>query len=182
MLRGAEHLADGAHVPLPERELGAELGPPLRGQPVVLRPAVVLREAPLGGEPAAALQPVEGGVERAFFDQELLAAPLPDPGGDGIAVARAPGERLEDQEVEGALEKVERGGGGSHNDLMGKVPRSHKMSMGSRIPRRHPSPRSAVTGSTASARRAGSHDATSATHPTTSAVTPSVSGSVADTW
>ena len=85
----------------------AELFPSGGRELVVLGFAVVLREAPLGLEPAALFHAVEGGVERALFDLQSLVGGLANPRGGGVAVARSPLQRFEDEEVEGALEEVE---------------------------------------------------------------------------
>src|SRR4051794_7685057 len=56
---------------------------------------------------------MEGGVEGAFLDPEVVVGGVADPSCDGVAVHRTPGEGLEDQEVERSLEEievVERGG------------------------------------------------------------------------
>src|SRR5919112_3248477 len=57
-----EHPGDGLGQPLPLRGLRHELLPPVGRQAVVLRAAVVLGRAPLGGNPAAALEALEGRV------------------------------------------------------------------------------------------------------------------------
>src|SRR5205823_4033345 len=86
------------------RERGAALG----GDLVVLGPAIVAREAPGRFEQLALLEPVKGRVERAFLDAEHVAGHVLDPTRDVVAVRRAPGEGLEDEEVERSLEEVER--------------------------------------------------------------------------
>jgi hypothetical protein len=50
---------------------------------------------------------MERGVEGAVLDVEVVLGGGPDPAGDGVAVPGAPGEGLEDQDVEGALEEIE---------------------------------------------------------------------------
>ena len=64
----------------------------------------------VSGEPALR-EPVQRPVERGVFDHELLARRLPDPRGHCVAVARAPTQRLEDDEVERALEQLDAGEG-----------------------------------------------------------------------
>ena len=59
-------------------------------------------------------------VERSLTDVEHVIGELLDPPRDGIAVRGPPGERLEHQQVEGALEQVERRTGHL----------SHRLSMG----------------------------------------------------
>ena len=52
---------------------------------------------------------MERDVEGAVFDENRPVARVLDPPGDGVAVARSPGQCLEDEGVEGALEEVEIG-------------------------------------------------------------------------
>ena len=104
---GLKNLEDGAGVFGPDGGLRAELFPALRGELVVLGFAIVLGKPPFGLEQSAFLHAVERGVERALLDLESLVGGLADPRRDGVAVARTPGEGLEDEEVERALEEVE---------------------------------------------------------------------------
>ena len=99
-------LADGAGVPLPQSDFGLELGAPGAAQLIVLRPAIVLGIAPLGGEESVFLEAVEGGVEGPFFDEEVAVGDGLDPFGDGVAVAGAPGECFEDEDIERASEEA----------------------------------------------------------------------------
>src|SRR4051812_13208594 len=55
---------------------------------VELRASVVVRRTPLGLDPSAPLEPVEGGVERSLRDLECGARHLMDPLGDGPPVLR----------------------------------------------------------------------------------------------
>ena len=75
---------------------------------VVPRPSIVVARAPLGGEPAAAFHALEGLIERAVVDAERAVRAVLEPGGDGVAVHRAPAQCFEDEEVEGALEERQR--------------------------------------------------------------------------
>src|SRR5262249_30051660 len=76
------------------------------GQGVELGPPPGLVGAPPGRDPAALLDAVQRRVERALLDAEQLARVLPDALDDAVAVERPGRERLEDEEVEGALEEV----------------------------------------------------------------------------
>jgi len=106
---------------VPGRGLGAELRATLGRQLVELGFAVVLAAAPLALDPAALLEAVQGGVERAFTYGENVICELLDPSGDGVSVRGSPRERLEDEEVERALQEVE----------IGRARHaSHRMSMG----------------------------------------------------
>ena len=81
---------------------------PAAGDGVVLRLAVVVGGAPLGGDPTALLEADERGVDGALVEEDFVAADLFDAAGDAVAVERAHGgEGLQDHEVEGALEEIE---------------------------------------------------------------------------
>src|SRR6185503_20724524 len=62
--------------------------------------------APVGDDPAASLHPIEGGVERAFLELQPVVGDLLEPGGDRESMPGTPRERLEDEEIEGAVEHV----------------------------------------------------------------------------
>ena len=100
-------MAGGAARPL--RRLVLEL--PLAGarERVEPRAARVLRGAPLGVEPAGALQPLERGEQRPGVDLEDAARDLLDAPRDAEAVHRLQAQRLEDEQVERALDDVGRG-------------------------------------------------------------------------
>src|SRR4051812_1154616 len=66
-------LEDREHRARVRRELarlGDELPPAGRGELVVLRLSIVLRESPLGLVPSALFESVEGDVERAVLDDD----------------------------------------------------------------------------------------------------------------
>ena len=86
--------------------LDLELFPAGARERVELRAARVLRLAPLGVEPARALQPLERGEERAGIDLEHAARDLLDAPRDAEAVHRLEAERLEDEHVERALDDI----------------------------------------------------------------------------
>src|SRR5437762_529440 len=66
-------------MPVPERRLGAETRAARTGEAVELRATVVVRHAPLASDPAAALQAVERGIERALFEEEKRRRGALDP-------------------------------------------------------------------------------------------------------
>lgn len=105
---GFEDFEDGLGVLSPLGGFGAELIAAGLGELVVLGSPVVFGEPPLGLDEAFAFESVECLVERGVFDGEDVVGALADPSGDGVAVHGVPGEGLEDQDVEGALEQVHR--------------------------------------------------------------------------
>src|SRR5918995_3574817 len=97
--------ADHAGDALPVLGFRLELLHATRGDGVELRPAVVLRRAPGGRNPALLLQPQKRGVDGAFVEPEDLATYLLDPPGDAEPVHRS--ERmqgLQDHQVQRALQ------------------------------------------------------------------------------
>ncbi len=104
---GGEHHRCGLRVSLPTRETRGEMFSPAGGQLVVFRAPVRVRDAPFAVEPSLLLHPVERGVERAFFDLKSRLGDLLDPAQDREPVHRAPGQGLQDEEVEGTADEVE---------------------------------------------------------------------------
>ncbi len=75
---------------------------------VVLRLAIVVGGAPLGGDPATLLQAHKRGVNGPLVEQDLVAADLLNAARDAVAMLRADGgEGFEDHDVEGSLEQIE---------------------------------------------------------------------------
>src|SRR5204863_5160239 len=83
-----------------------QLPPALRGEAVVLGVAACFGLAEGRLQPARLLHAVQGGKERPGFDVERAARHLFDAPGDAEAMALAEGERLEDEEVESALQQL----------------------------------------------------------------------------
>lgn len=102
-LEGIGH-CEGDLCPLPG--LGSKLAMAGFGEAVELRAAVVLRFAPVGGEPACFFHAMECGEEGAGFDAEGSVGDLLDAPRDAEAVEFAGADGLEDKEIEGALEEV----------------------------------------------------------------------------
>src|SRR6185503_3422650 len=71
-----------------------------------LRSAVVVGESPLRNNRLAALEAMECLVERRIDDHQLALGSLFDPFSDRVAVFGAPGERLENQNVECAVQEI----------------------------------------------------------------------------
>src|SRR5215510_1330955 len=100
-----ENLRDGGAEFPPGVGFRLELGAAFRGELVVLRTPVVVGRAPARLDPAAPLEPVERRVERSLLDLQRGAGDLMEPLGDRPAVLRLERDRLENEEVEGALRK-----------------------------------------------------------------------------
>src|SRR5262249_40643559 len=75
------------------------------GERVVLRPPIVLGGLPFRGEPTRFLEAMEGRGQRAGLDHEGAARDLFDAARDAEAVPLAGRERLQDQQVERALQQ-----------------------------------------------------------------------------
>src|SRR5688572_20030933 len=74
---------------------------------VVLGAVVLVRDAPLRLDEPLPFEPMESLVERRVLDGELTGATLRDPLRDSVAVHRRPGERAQDQDIDGALEQAQ---------------------------------------------------------------------------
>jgi len=107
LLGGPKRREDRLGVPRPRGGSGDELSSAGGRQRVVLGSSVGVRQPPFAGDPFLLFEPMEGMVERAFLDLERSAGDILDPSSDGVPVSWPPGERLEDEHVEGAFEEVE---------------------------------------------------------------------------
>src|SRR5206468_8801130 len=97
---------DGGRPAAPVSRLDLELLAAGAREAVVLRSARILRRTPLSVEPPRALEPVEGGEQRAWIDLKHVACDLLDPARNPEAVQRLQAQRLEDEHVERALNDV----------------------------------------------------------------------------
>ena len=79
------------------------------GEEVELGAAIVLRNAFFGRDPAAFDEAMEGRIERALLDLEHVLGLALDSFGDGMAVGGAGRERAQDEQIEGALQKLDAG-------------------------------------------------------------------------
>src|SRR5690349_7173433 len=104
--RGAQHLEDGVGEARPGIVRRDELFLPGRRQAVELRSPIMLADAPLRRDESPLLQLVERGIERALFHLQDVARAVLDPARDAVAMARRPGERFEDHQVERALQEI----------------------------------------------------------------------------
>jgi hypothetical protein len=66
----------------------------------------MLAGTPVGADPALPQHPLEGGIERALLDPEHVAGELIDPLADAPTVHRLEGQRLQDQQLEGAGKQI----------------------------------------------------------------------------
>src|SRR5262249_42599679 len=85
-----------------------ELLAPEGGEGARARPPVVRGDAPLAGNPAPLFQALERGKESAVLDEQLMIRGVLDGMADRLAVPRAEDRRAEDQQVQRALQQVER--------------------------------------------------------------------------
>ena len=101
------------------------------GERVVLGPPVVLGRVPGRLEPAGFFEPMQGRKQRAGLRREGAAGQLRDAGRHAEPVQLAGAERLEDQEIEGALQEIAREADVfiSSSDT-GVCARSYRMSIG----------------------------------------------------
>jgi hypothetical protein len=100
-------LRDRGGEPFPQRGFLLELFLPGLCKGVVLRAAVLLGHAPLRLDPPLIFEALQRRVERPLLDQQDVARQLTDTARDRPAVQRFEGQRLEDQQVERALDEVD---------------------------------------------------------------------------
>ena len=97
---------DRAGELLPPRALGGEPRPSLGGEAVHPNAPIVLGRSPLGADGLLTEQALEGGIERPRLDLEHVAGLRANELGEAVAVAWAPAERLEHDEIERALQQL----------------------------------------------------------------------------
>src|SRR4029079_11442317 len=101
-----ENECHGCREALPFVDFLAERTTPELCEAVVARAPVVLAGLPLALDPAAVLESLQGGIERALIDVESSVRDLLDAESDAPSVHGLEGERLEDEEVDTAAECV----------------------------------------------------------------------------
>jgi len=83
-----------------------ELFPARRRQPVIFRPPVVVRYAPLCREKSANFQPMQRRIQGAFFDTQDLVATLMEVFRDVVAVHLSVGQSFQDEHVECVAQQI----------------------------------------------------------------------------
>ena len=106
LLSGVQDAVDGEDDPVELVALVRQLRPAGRGQRVEARAPVVLGRAPGGLDPAVQQQPLQGRIQRALAHLQHVVGDGLQVVGDAVAVLRPGGEGLQDQQVEGAREKL----------------------------------------------------------------------------
>src|SRR5437762_5888219 len=106
--RRSDDQRDRRGEPLPRCGFLLELFPSGFRQRVELRASLVFGDAPLRGDPTLVLETLERGIERSLLDQQHVVGELSNPPRDGPPVQRLEHERLEDEQIERALDEVDR--------------------------------------------------------------------------
>src|SRR5262249_43095403 len=94
--------------PLPTRALLGQLPAAGGRESVDLDALLVARDLPLGRHRPLPLETVEGGIQRSGVHPQRVARAGADRLRDPVAVLRSPRQRLEDEQVEGSLEQLDR--------------------------------------------------------------------------
>src|SRR5690242_4353937 len=106
-LRWIEHAGDGVRNLRPARAFGRQLFLALGREPVNPDALLIVRNLPIRGDPFLPLQPMKRGVERAGVHLKDVSRVSANRLADAIAVLRAPAKRLQDEQVERALEQLD---------------------------------------------------------------------------
>src|SRR5580765_2829442 len=105
-LRQFHDASDRVLHPVPVTRFDDELLPSQGRQPVIFRPPPELRHFPLGFDPAAMLEPVQGRVQRTLVDLEHVLGNVLDSLGDRPTMERIPLQRAEDQQIQRSGEQI----------------------------------------------------------------------------
>src|SRR6266446_592808 len=100
-----ENPSDGGREPPPARTLFDKLFSPSLGQGIEPGFPVICRSAPASGNPPLRLQPLEGGIESAMFDQQRIFRRLLNCPRDTLPVLRAEYQGAQDEQVQRALQQ-----------------------------------------------------------------------------
>src|SRR5215467_1446968 len=101
-----DHQIDRSRQPAPVFGFLFELRPPRRRQRIKLRLPSRFRLFPLGLDPPALFEAVQGRIERSLLYLQHFAGNLLDPLGDRPAVLRLQGNGLQDQQVQSPLHQI----------------------------------------------------------------------------
>jgi hypothetical protein len=93
-----------AYQPVPATCVFDELFAASRRQAVIPRLAVVLRSPPEGRDPTSVFEPVQRRVKRAVLDLQNFFRAVLDDVGNCVAVRRAQNQRLQNEQVQCALQ------------------------------------------------------------------------------
>src|SRR5262249_2214498 len=107
LLCGLQYSCDRPLQLLPTRQLLRQLLLASRRQPVILRALVVVRSLPLGRNPFLLFKAVQRRIQGAGVHLQDLARARADSHADAVAVLGSPLQRLQDQQVERALQKLD---------------------------------------------------------------------------
>lgn len=107
-LRRLEGLEHGLGEPGEFSDFGFQLSSAFGSELVEAGPPIVFGDTPIRLDPGAVFEPIQGGVERAFFDLERFAGAFLDPAHDTVSMQRLASEGAEDEKVEGTAEEFER--------------------------------------------------------------------------
>src|SRR4051812_23675894 len=106
-LRRPHHQRDRGREPLPRCGFLFELLTPGASQRVVLRAALLLGDAPLRADPPLMLEPLQRRIQGPLLHQQDVVGELPDARGDRPPVHRLEGQRLENEQIQRALDEVD---------------------------------------------------------------------------
>jgi hypothetical protein len=104
--RFAKNEANGARHPAPAAGSRAEFLSSLSGNPVKLGPAIVLANAPFGGNHPAIFEAVKGRVQGTLFDVEGVLGAVLDDSRNGVSMRWSHHQRAQDKHVQSALQDV----------------------------------------------------------------------------
>src|SRR5687768_17255470 len=105
---GAEELLHCQHEPAPTFGLSTKSSATERGEAVILRATVVVRDLPVAVDPLLLLEALECRVERALIDFKHAVAQLLNALSDPPSMHRCEGKGAEDEQIDGAPEGLGR--------------------------------------------------------------------------
>ena len=91
---------------MPALEFPVQLFPAFPGEDIEFRGAAQIGIFPLGADPALLFEPVERRVQRTLANGEDIAGQDLDSLGDAPAMEGLAGDGLQDEQIQGSLEKV----------------------------------------------------------------------------